>query len=195
MEDNEELNGKRPNARYELSNRGGSRTPDEGLTFHYNRERRLENAPDAVKNLYKEQKSNRISLFGPLVADKPRRVLFAIIILMSAVILGFTIFGFFDTSYTLGGNRIDITAAGFEDTAIVVLRKTGKKGAYYGAVDIAVSPVIQSSEEQYPVFYHRVFFSLADEEVYRFVVPFDNSELLMVLQSERETLQIRFKPE
>ncbi|MCL2805628.1 MAG: hypothetical protein FWD26_06790 [Treponema sp.] len=190
----------RPNAKYNLSNLDDKNHLDkkeneEKLHFYYNRERRLENAPDSVKNLYKEQKKNQFSLLGPLLADKPRRMLFILIIVMCAGILVLSITGYFDTSYTLEGNRIDVTAAGFEGTTIVVLKKTAKNtGAYSGSVDIAVTPIVKSGEDQYPVFTHRVFFTYETEEIYRFVVPFDAEELVMLLQNEKNTLQMRFKP-
>jgi len=183
---------KRPNAKYKLSNPN-----QEGLTFYYNRERRLENAPESVKNLYKNEKPARIGLFGSLVADRPRRILFFVIIFLCVGILVFSLLGYFDKNYILDGNKIDITAAGYEGTAVIILRKTAEnQKAYTGAVDIAVSPVVNSlaDGENYQVFYHRVFFTLENNEVFRFTVPFDSAELLMVIQNEKNTLEIKFKP-
>jgi hypothetical protein len=196
MSNEQENKGQRPNAKYALSNPDSAVKADEGLTFYYNRERRLEKAPEAVKNLYKNEPQKRFGLVHTLIADRPRRILFFIIIFMCLAILALSFFGYFDTSYTLDMNRIDITAAGYEDTTYVVLRKTAQNvNAYSGAVDIAVSVIAQSDEEQYPVYYHRIFFTLEREEVYRFAVPFVAPELLMVLQNEKNTLHIRFKPE
>jgi len=190
---------KRPNERYNLS-------PDkngygEGLPFYYNRERRLEKAPEAVRNFYNGQQP-RTGLLHSLTADRPRKILFFMIILLCLTILLLLLLGYFDTSYQLDGNKIEITSTNYEETAIIILKKTVKnKNAYNGAVDIAVSPVVQSSEEEYSVFTHRIFFSAENEEIYRFAVPFvsegnaGNPDLLMVLQTEKSTLQIKFKPE
>jgi len=195
MSDNDSGDRQRPNAKYRLSKEKIT-DPTGALHFYYNRERRLENAPDAVKDLYKEGKPVKFGLLHSLTADRPRRILFAIIILMCFAILVLSIFGYLDTSYSLENNKIEVTAAAFEGTTIIVLKKTGKNhNAYTGAVDIAVSPAIQSSEEQYPVFAHRVFFTMEKNEVYRFAVPFDTPDLVMVLQTEKNTLQIRFKSE
>jgi hypothetical protein len=106
--------------------------------------------------------------------------------------------GFFDNSYTLDGNKVEISGTKFEDVVIVVLKKTVKKGAsrsnaYSGAVDVAVSP-LASGNEEFPVFYHRVFFTMEPVEEYRFAVPFDSPELLMVLQTEKNSINARFKP-
>ena len=111
-------------------------------------------------------------------------------------ILALSFFGYFDTTYILDGNKIEITATGFEENTYIVLKKTAKNSnAYTGAVDIAVTAVIQSEEEQLPVFYHRVFFTLEKEEVYRFAVGSNAPELLIVLHSEKDSLNFRFKPE
>ena len=88
-------------------------------------------------------------------------------------------------------------AVKFEENAIVMVKKTAPKKKspdFTGAVDLAVSPIVKAGEE-YPVFYHRIFFSLAPEEEYRFVVPFASSELGIVFQTERSTLIINVKPE
>ena len=192
---------RRPNQNYNLS-RDSCEAPPEGLTFYYNRERRLANAPESVQNLYKEQKRTRFGLFSVLVADRPRRFLFMMIVLLCAVILVLSLSGYLDTSYTLGGNKLEINGTLFEGSTIILLKKKAEKSnAYSGAVDIAVSvPMLLQDdvsaplEEDYPVFYHRVFFSMDKEETYRFAVPFDQGELLMVLQSEKKTLQLKLIP-
>jgi ABC-type molybdate transport system substrate-binding protein len=192
----------RPNANYNLSKLdGASSGNNENPTFYYNRERRLEKAPQAVKDLYVEKKpQNRFNLLRPLVADKPRALVFSTIIMMSAVIIVISLVNKYGGSYSLEGNRIEITGTRFEGTTIVVLTKTIKKNAdyvYTGAVDIAVSYPVSGAEsgEEYPVFYHRIFFSMETTEEYRFAVPFDSPEQLMVLQTEKNTLQIKYKPE
>ena len=184
----------RPNANYKLSIPDDV-VPEEGLHFYYNRQRRLAKAPQAVQDLYKEQKKTRFGLFGVLVADRPRRMLFVSIILLCVLIIVLSRMGFFDNKHILDGNRIEITGIGFEGTTIVNMRKTvEKKDAYTGAVNIAISVETQQ-QEQYPVFYHRVFFTLEKEEAYRFAVPFDSPELLIVLQSEKSNLQFKFAVE
>jgi len=187
------VNAQRPNMNYNLS---PDKTSDqnEGITFYYSRERRLANAPKEVQDLYKETKPNRLGLIGPLVADRPRRILFFMIILLCLTILMLSRLGFFDTTYIIEGNKIEISGTGFEGVSIMILRKTihNRTAVYSGAVNIAVSPVVQPGED-YSVFYHRVFFSLENEEEYRFSVPFDSPELLLVLQTEKSSLNINVK--
>jgi hypothetical protein len=103
--------------------------------------------------------------------------------------------GFFETKHILDGNRIEITGTRFEGATIVRLRKIAQNtDAYTGAVNIAVSAPARPDEE-HSVFYHRVFFTLESEEEYRFAAPFDSTELLLVLQSERNTLYMRLNPD
>ncbi|MCL2185068.1 MAG: hypothetical protein FWB86_04325 [Treponema sp.] len=191
---------KRPNAKYKLSNPDNTAKTEDGLVFYYNRERRLENAPEAVKTFYKNQNTNsNFNLFGPLLADKPRKMLFFSIIFLCAVILILSFFDFFNNDFILDKNKIEITAAAYEESTIVVLKKNRKKDdAYSGAVDIAVTPFLQpkfpEQEDQLPVFTHRIFFTLENEEVYRFAVPFASDEMIMLLQNEINSLQLKFKP-
>jgi len=183
----------RPNAKYKLSKPDNMEVPKEGLPFYYNREHRLAKAPKDVQDLYKEKKPNRFGFITVLIADRPRKILFFSIIVICAMIWMLGLLGYFDSSYTLEGNKIKISASVFEGTTIVVLNKTVKnktKNAYTGAVDIAVSSPVQT-ESNFPVFYHKIFFSLEKEEQYSFVVPFESDELLMVLQTEKYTLKIK----
>ena len=187
---------KRPNEKYALSKGDDSAPGQEGMTFHYNRERRLSTAPKEVQDIYKEKKPTRFGLLGSLVADKPRRMLFILIIVLCLAVLMLSRFGYFDATYLIDGNRLEVIGTKFEETTIVVIKKTVRDShPYTGAVDIAVSPSVKDEDENYPIFPHRVFFSLEKEEVYRFAVPFDTEELVMVLQTEKSTLQLKFKPE
>jgi hypothetical protein len=180
----------RPNANYKLSKQ--EIKPGEQFNFHYSREHRLENAPQGVKDLYNEQNNKRFNIFSSLVADRPRRFIFGTIVILCIVILIFSATDLFNKTYSLEGNKLDIRGTGYEGTAIVVVRKTvNKTPAYTGAVDIAVSPVAQ--DEEYPIFYHRIFFTLESNEEYRFVVPFDSPQIAMVLQTEKNSLKITVK--
>jgi len=189
---------KRPNANYKLSKPDDAEIPKEGLTFYYNRENRLAKANKQVQDLYKEKKPNRFGFFGVLVADAPRRILFLTIILMCALIWILSFFGFTDSANNLDGNLIKVSAKIYEDTAIVAINKIVKdKNAYTGAVDVVVSVPIQpkaggdQNENNFPFFYHRIFFSLEKEERYSLAVPFNSPEFLVVLQTEKKTLKLK----
>jgi len=194
-------NIQRPNANYKLS-KGDDidiAYEKENLTFYYNRERRLAKAPQAVRDLYKnkDQKFNKFNLIKPLVADKPRAFIFTSIVILVLMILVLSVLGYFTKTYKLEGNKLEISGTIYEGTTIIIVKKTinGKSQVYTGAVDIAVSPPAETEDEQYPVFYHRIYFTFDTEEEYRFAVPFDSPELLMVLQTEKSSLRIKFTPE
>ena len=183
-------NPKRPNANYRLSRPEPDNVKDEDLVFYYNREKRLAKAPEAVQKLYAEQKKRGFNLLHPLIADKPRATIFFTIVVLCIVILMLSILGYMGRAYTLEGNKLEISAMGFEDTAIVLIKKTaGNKSPYTGAIDIAVSPVVEA-ETDYSVFYHRIFFTLEKNEDYRFVVPYGEKRLAMVIQTEKSSLKI-----
>jgi len=192
----------RPNANYKLSKPDGPNpAAEENIVFYYNRERRLEKASQAVKDLYaKRGTHNSFNLFKPLVADKPRATLFFTILLICAFIIIVSLVNRIGGSYSFEGNKIDINGTRFEGATIVVLTKTVKKNSNYsytGAVDVAVSypSGVNAGTDEVPVFYHRIFFSMEPVEEYRFAVPFVFPEQLIVLQSEKSTLQIKYKPE
>jgi hypothetical protein len=105
----------------------------------------------------------------------------------------------------LAGNALSAEARAYEGALMVTLKKTiaksgffGGEAPYTGAVDVAVSPALRSGDsnaETPPVFLHRLFFSLENAEEYRFSVPFDSEELVIVLQTEKNTLKLTVKPE
>ena len=190
----------RPNASYKLSKQFNP-AESEHPVFYYNREQRLDKAPQQVRDLYSGQKRTGFNLLRPLVGTRSSAILFFTILILSLSMVFLTLSGYLDTSYALEGNQLSFKATRFEGIVIVTLKKTlekkNKSGAqaYTGAVDLAVAPVVRDSEEDYPVFYHRVFFSLEREEEYRFAVPFDSPELALVLQTEKSTLTLKIKPE
>ncbi|MDR3020525.1 MAG: hypothetical protein LBU66_06430 [Treponema sp.] len=184
---------KRPNANYKLSKPDTNNVNEEEIVYYYNREERLAKAPKAVKDLY-NRTPQKFNLLRPLIADRPRKLLFFTIIVLCLMITIISLLGFFDSSYSIDGNKLEISGTKFDGITIVIIKKTNnnRQSAYTGAIDIAVSPI--SEDEQFPVFYHRIFFTLEPEEEYRFSVPFDNDELLMVLQSETSTLNLKLHP-
>jgi len=190
---------KRPNANYKLSKPDGKNPIEEkNLVFYYNCDRRLEKAPQAVRDLYAEKKQSRFSLIGPLIADKPRAFIFSSIIILCVFIILLSIMGYLDSSYSLDGNKIALRGTRFEGTTIIVLKKTVKKGfdsGYTGSVDIAVSPVLITEDGKHTVETFRYFFTNDPVQEFRFVVPFDVPELAVILQTEKNSLNIKLIPE
>ena len=203
MSDDQEK--KRPNANYPLS---GQNVDENNLVFHYSREHRLAKAPQAVRDMYnKPQQPHRFNLIRPLVRTKPLAMMFASIIIICIFILVISALGLAGSSYNLDGTRVSLQAIQYEGAAIVVVKKTIPKdivsrfssaaAPYSGAVEIAVQPVIKTAadQESQTVFYHKIFFTLEPEEVYRFSVPFDAKEFAIVLQTEKKELRVTVKAE
>ena len=188
---------KRPNANYRLSKENAD--PDD-ITFHYSREHRLAKAPQSVRNLYQEEPKRRFGLLHAVIGTKAKAMMFFSIVVLCIMFFLLSILGVFGTTYNLEGNELSVKVSGYEGTYIVELEKSVKKnilarfsGAYSGAVDIAVLPAknVQSAQ----VFYHKIFFTLEPTERYSFAVPFDTGELMLIVQTEKKTVNISVKPE
>ena len=184
----------RPNAQYKLSNINQN---DEELNFRYSREARLSKAPQSVRDLYDNTKKRRFSFLGPLNAGKGGRVilLFSILLLCGVVLL-ISVLTPSSRIYEMDGNRIEVQAINFEGTIIVVMTKTIRnniRSAYSGTVDIGISPLREAAHESEvpPVFLHRIFFTAERFEDFRFSLPFEAQTILMVLETEINTLNMR----
>ena len=198
-DDNKEI--KRPNAKYKLSNEN---TEAGEIVNYYNRERRLEKAPQAVRDLYIEQPRRRLGFFHSLVGTKPNAMLFGTIILLCVLMLMLSIFGFTGDSRELEGNILSVKGKKYEGTTLIEVKKTIRKdkiaryiNAYTGAVEIAVLGVTKKGQEQSQqpsdVFFHKIFFTNDQEEHYLFTVPFEQSELGFVFRTEKKTLNLTVK--
>jgi hypothetical protein len=205
MSDHKEENQRqRPNAKYKLSYENAKPGADE-MVFYYNRERRLEKAPQGVRDLYEMPRRHRFNLIKPLVKTKPLAMLFFSIIVICVLILVFSLLGFTDPNDTLDGNNISIQAIQVEGSVIMAVDKSLKKRSfldrfsapvppYTGAVDIVVQPVLKSGEAP-EVFLHKIFFTFEPQEYYRFSIPFDADELTVILNTETKSLQLKVKTE
>lgn len=186
----------RPNVNYRLSKQEPNPLEEEKLNFYYNRQHRLDKASENVKKLYKEPSQKGFNLLRPLVADKPRATIFVSIVILCLMIFMFSFMNLFRNNHVLEGNKLEISGTRYEGATIIVIKKIIKSQTpYTGAVDIGVSPVQGPENEDYPIFLHRIFFTLEQEEVRRFVVPYDSPELALVLQTEKSALTLKLKPE
>ena len=194
---------KRPNANYPLSNKN---VGNEGIVYHYNREKRLEKASQRVRDLYKEQKPRRFGFFKSLVDTKPKLMMLITIVVICIMISVLSLLGFTNSSHSLDGNQLSVTAINHDGAVIMALKKTIPKNLvtffkqpYTGAVDITVMPAELFGLDQLvrpeDIFLHRVFFTMESHENYNFAVPFAPGDLALILQTEKNTLRITVKPE
>jgi len=198
----DEKEKKRPNAKYKLS-REKIQTAE--VIRHYDRERRLEKASQAVRDLYKEQPRRRFGLFHSIAGSRPGAMLFGTIVILCAVMIMLSLFGFTGDSRELDGNIIYVNGKKHEGTVIIEVLKKPRKDkiargmkAYTGAVDIAVFPPAKSGADQNQrpedIYYHRIFFSNEREERFRFTVPFAPGELSFIFMTEKKSRNLTIKP-
>jgi hypothetical protein len=193
---------KRPNAKYKLSH---EKIQGPEIVYYYNRERRLEKSSQAVRDLYTEQPKRRLGFLYALTGSKSNTMLFGTIIFLCALMLLFSYFGISGDSRELDGNILSVKGINYDGTVLIEVRKTHRKDRfarsikpYIGAVEIAVFLPAKSGQEQSQqptaVFRHKIFFTNEQEEYYRFAVPFDQSELALIFQTEKKTLNMIIKP-
>ncbi|MDR1618981.1 MAG: hypothetical protein LBS06_08075 [Treponema sp.] len=185
---------RRPNAGYPLS---PEKNTGEELVFRYSRDRRLAKAPQKVRELYRPSSPKKKSgFFRSLTATRPLAMLFGSVMVLSVITVIMAVYGGAQNSRIMEGNRVSVTAMRYEGATFMVLNKHRRNtAAYTGPVDMAVSPVAQrGGDEGQPVFSNRIFFSLREKEEFRVSVPFEAEELLIVLQNESVTADLRARP-
>jgi hypothetical protein len=192
---------KRPNAKYKLSH---EKVQTAEVVYHYNRERRLEKAPQSVRDAYKEPPRRRFGFMHALIGNRPGAMLFGTIIFLCILMLSLSYFGLAGDSRDLDGNLISVNGRMYEGTVVIEVKKKPRKDkfsrgvkAYTGPVDIAVFPAVKQGQEQSlqaaDIFRHRIFLTNEQEENYRFTVPFGQGELALILQTEKKTISMTIK--
>jgi hypothetical protein len=166
--------------------------------YYYSRARRLERASEAVREL-NNGVTVRPGLFRALTATRSLAILFVTIVIFTVLGIAASFFSRGNDQIKLGGNAITVSAMTYQGSTFIVLTKTAGTdgGSYTGTVDLAVSPAPQGKDNPpgavSPISTHRIFFSLNREEDYRFSVPFEAAELLILAQIEKERRSFRVK--
>jgi hypothetical protein len=211
---------KRPNAKYKLSH---EEIQGPEVVYHYNRERRLEKSTQAVRDLYTEPPRRRFGFLHALTGSRPNAMLFGTIVFLCALMLIFSYFGVAGDSRELDGNILSVKGKNYEGTILIEVIKKHRKDRfarnikpYTGAVDIAVLSSVKSGQAPQPspqpsvrerrqgspleqgqqpttIFRHKIFFTNEQEERYFFTVPFDQSELALIFQTEKKALSMTMK--
>lgn len=99
---------------------------EEELTFYYNREKRLERAPENVKRFYNGTAPTAPKgLFKALVHTKHSRFMLAAVGISLAVVVLTTLFGAKNNQKNINGVRLVLSAFSFDDSVYVTLRAFG----------------------------------------------------------------------
>jgi hypothetical protein len=183
----------RPNPERKLTEK---RPGEDEMVFYYSREKRLAKAPRQVRDLYEKPASPKFNLLRPLIATRPLAMLFAMVLILSAISAIVAFSGIADRNYKFQGSSITVDAQRYQGTVIVTIQKRpdreGPAAAAGGLTDILISPVQDRGGES-SVFSHRLVFSSGKEEEFRMVVPFDSPELVFRIQGESELLEFKVK--
>jgi len=165
---------------------------DDGrMTFYYSREKRLEKAPQAVKDLNKPSPPWKPNLFKTLTASKPLAFLFISIITLCAMVIIFSQIINTGRSYVLGNNTVLISVISAGEKSYITVKKTRKNdNAYTGPVDLAVSLPGES-----PIQAERIYFTLEEEEIFRLSAPFTGSKILVLMEVKEERALFTLSPE
>ena len=160
--------------------------------FYYSREHRLNRAPESVQALNDGQNVRTNALKSLIGIRGNRFMLFAIILAISSYGIA-TRISSKNSEIKLGGNTLTVTIIREEGILTLGIAKNAykKTGAYYGPVDMAVSPVMSKSQEIPPVFTQRILFSEYYSENFNFVLPFDGTNFFIVLRTDEEQKSIK----
>jgi hypothetical protein len=162
------------------------------LVFYYSREKRLEKASQAVRDLNETSPFRRPNLFRTLTATRSLSLLFASMVTLCAAVLILSRFS--GGGEVLGNNTVRVSAVTAGEKAYVTIKKTAKNDAYTGPADTAVS-LAAEGEEAPPVYVERFYFTPEKEETFRFSVPFTGKKLLVLMETGTERALFTVRPD
>ncbi len=116
----------------------GSR--DDGLVFHYSRERRLKGASDAVRRLNDPAHRRRPSLFQTLVPNRSSAFLLLAIFILSSTVVVTRLLVPPPHTATLAGNRLALSAFRYQGGTYLALKKSSiGEEAYRGPAELTIA--------------------------------------------------------
>ncbi|HHU36841.1 MAG TPA: hypothetical protein GXZ47_06390 [Treponema sp.] len=115
------------------------------LIFHYNRERRLEKAPESVRKAYEQKTPKAPGIFRGLTSTPGLRSVFFVIILLFAIIIGLTLFGSPEGYVDVGSVPIKLKAFLFDEQVYFTL--TCNEVDLYDKDPVAVLALVHAVNE------------------------------------------------
>ena len=177
----------------------------EDLVFRYSRERRLDRAPQNVRELYygPERKKSKYRSFN---ISRPTGVLFLTILFVFVFLFIMPKLLKENNNLTLEGNQISFSSHVFSDVTYITLRKNAKGDSFYtGPVEFAISALqepqkkggpeasLESLTESLTIENQRVFFTLNPTEEFGFSVPFTAVKLIILVKAGETIKSIQLK--
>jgi hypothetical protein len=171
-------------------------SPDYKPVFYYSRERRLERASEAVRAINEPGPAMKGGLVRVLVANRSGTFLFITIVILCIFIFFLASLRDRDAGAKIGGNSVTISALRYPDTTYVEIKKKGSGDDFYtGTVDLAISipQKLMEAGTEAPIVNRRIFFTLEEREEFRFSLPFDAPELIILMQAGNEIKSFQVK--
>ena len=168
---------------------------DGRVNFYYSREKRLQRASQAVKDINEPYVPRKAGLFRTLTSTRPLRFLFLSVITICVAITILSRFLYVEGVREIGNNKVAVSVIGSGENSYITVRKTmlksgGKSGnaamPYAGPVDIAVALPDDGSQ----VYAERIYFGPGQEEIFRFVAPFKGKKLLLLMEAGSEQVHL-----
>ncbi|MDR1318374.1 MAG: hypothetical protein LBJ90_02015 [Treponema sp.] len=175
---------------------GGKNTDTGEAVFYYSREHRLKRASPAVRALYDDAPGPGI--VRNLIGKKSNLFLLVSIFMVCVMLALSSRSGGSEKGVDLGGNTVALAIVRNDrGTLSVFIQKTAPPSGevYTGEAAIAVSPVISKQDKgKAPEIYtDKFFFTPAEKDEYRFELPFEGKDFLVVLQAGTERKGLRLK--
>jgi len=105
-----------------MSDEDGVSEAKEKIVYHYDRERRLANAPESVRNAYKKGYTPNKGFIRGLTANAGLKSVFITIIILSVAVVALTLFRDSPGSASAGGYDFKLKAFLYEESVYVTLR-------------------------------------------------------------------------
>jgi len=110
--------------------------PNKGLTFHYNRQRRLEHASENVKKSYDEGYTPNRGFLKGLTSNAGMRSIFVSIIILTMAVISLAFLGNGNDTDTIEGIKTQIKAFLYEDSVYVTISCERQKKTVSGNIPI-----------------------------------------------------------
>jgi hypothetical protein len=165
---------------------------DDGrIIFYYSREERLKRASQAVRDLNEASPPWKPNLFRTLTSSKPLAFLFVSIITLCLTVIILSRVLTDERTAVLENNTILISVIASGEKSYITVKKTIKNDdAYTGPVNLAVSlpgeTVLQAE---------RIYFTLEEEEIFRFSAPFTGKKILILMEVKEAKALFTISPD
>jgi hypothetical protein len=168
-------------------------SPAQETVFYYSRERRLARASEAVRAINEPGPAMRGGVLRVFFATRSGTLLFVTVVILCVFML-FLYYTRGRPDMKIGGNSISISALYYAGKTYVEIKKRAlENDCYTGTVDLALSipQKFMEGETSAPVVNQEIFFTLEEDEGFRFSLPFDALRLVILMRAGNEVKTFR----